>query len=146
MILQVGTNGIISFGEPFTFASPQPFPTVFPFIYENYLLAPFWADVDISPFFGSINDGSIKYEVHTTASNFSGSIDLIGRVSNFISNKTETTFEGSWMLVALWDEVPPFGGVFGQEVRIIRSWTLAILYSCSDSDRSIIIYKNTVSI
>ncbi len=129
VILQVGTNGIISFGEPFTSPSPQSFPTVYPFIHEKYLLAPFWADVDIS--YNGV--GSIKYEVHTTASNFSGSIDLIGRVSNFISNKTETKFEGSWMLVALWDEVPPYGSVFGQEVRIITSWTLAIVIQIDPS-------------
>lgn len=75
-------------------------------------MAPFWSDVDIRLF------GRIQYEVHTIADGVQGSIDLIAQVNNYIYNSTETTFEGTWMLVALWDEVHPHNGFFpGPEVR-----------------------------
>ena len=45
--LQVGTNGIISFGRPYYFWYPQRFPTRYPWIRDTYVAAPFWHDVDI---------------------------------------------------------------------------------------------------
>ena len=45
--VQVGTNGIISFGRPFYFWYPRNFPTPYPWIRDTFVAAPFWHDVDI---------------------------------------------------------------------------------------------------
>lgn len=97
---QIGTNGVISFEQPFTHHIPSLFPSDLTFISSAYLLAPFWSDVDISFY------GSIFYEVHATPSS-----PLLSQVNEFISNYTETDFTGRWMLVAQWDEVHQFPGL-----------------------------------
>ena len=98
--LQVGTNGYFSFGTRRTVYTPSRFSfTSTP----NYLVAPFWADIDIR-----IN-GSISYEVHSTSAG-SSSIALLNRVSTFISNQKNTQFSGNWMLVASWSQVPAYSG------------------------------------
>ena len=55
--MQVGTNGIISFGRPFYFWYPQSFPTRYPWIREAYVAAPFWMDIDIR------SQGDVLYSV-----------------------------------------------------------------------------------
>ena len=64
------------------------------------LVAPFWADIYIvnSP-------GRIFYEVHETNASF---VPLT-RVSSFISSQLGILFHGSWMLVAHYNNVLPFG-------------------------------------
>ena len=98
--LQVGTNGYFSFGTPQTVYTPSLFSSTSPY---NYLVAPFWADIDISI------HGSISYEVHSTSAG-SSSIALLNRVSTFISNQQNTQFSGNWMLVATWSQVSQVGG------------------------------------
>ena len=98
----MGTNGVISFGRTFLRHLPVEFPSPFPEVYTNYILAPFWADVDIRLI------GAIYYETHTMAVN--GSRDLLNRVSSFITFKTGEEFQGNWMIVALWDDVHPYNG------------------------------------
>ena len=93
--LQVVTNGFFSFGNAITDFSPSLFPAE-----HNYLVAPFWADVNIA----GGNGGEILYEVH------SGSNARIDEVSRFVSQQFSTTFQGQWMLITEWKEVPPFGG------------------------------------
>ncbi len=83
----------MSFGGSFTSFSPQIFP-VFPIV-----VAPFWSDVDISN-----GVGTIRYEVHTGASASS----LLTEVNNFIRNETGSQFNGAWMLLAEWYNVPAF--------------------------------------
>ena len=98
--LQVGTNGYFSFGTRQTVYSPSLFsPTSTP----NYLVAPFWADIDTNV------HGSISYEVHNTSAG-SSSTALLNRVSTFISNQQSTQFSGTWMLVASWYQVSPVDG------------------------------------
>ena len=46
LIIQVGDNGVISFGKPFLFYQPQQFPTINANIRNSFVVAPFWADVD----------------------------------------------------------------------------------------------------
>ena len=112
--LQVDTNGYFSFGTRQTVASPSLFSSTSPY---NYLVAPFWADIDISI------HGSISYEVHNTSAG-SSSIALLNRVSTFISNQQNTQFSGNWMLVASWSQVSAYSGssliVSGQ--HFISSW------------------------
>ena len=49
--------------------------------------------------------GSVKYEIHSDSSD-----PLLSQVNNFISNSTGIEFAGMWMLVAEWNQVPPFPG------------------------------------
>ena len=98
---QVGTNGIISFRDPFYFHAPQLFPGIFSDVIGAYLVAPFWGDVDIR------RAGNVLYEVMTEGASPEAA-DLIMEVSNFVSNQTSDDFSGTWMLVAMWDQVHPY--------------------------------------
>ena len=105
LLLQIGTNGVISFQQPFTHPVPYIFPSELTFISSAFLLAPFWSDVDISIY------GSIFYEVHSGANS-----SLISQVSSFISNHTGNDFIGTWMLVVQWDQVHEYIGIFNLPV------------------------------
>ena len=92
--LQVGTNGVISFQEGFSHHLPNPFPSELTFISSAFLLAPFWSDIDPSIY------GSIRYQIHDQFNSA-----FLSQVNDFISNYTESTFTGTWMLVVQWYEV-----------------------------------------
>ena len=94
--IQVITNGYLSFGRSHIDFSPELFPEE-----GRFLVAPFWADVDVSN-----GVGYIRYEVHTTSS----SSRVLSDVSDFIHDMTGSQFTGRWMLVAEWSDVPQFGG------------------------------------
>ena len=100
IVMQVGTNGYFSFGRRVASCCPSPFPNAF-----NYLVAPFWSDIDIT----RANGGEIYYQVHSRGNN-SVSDELLDEVSVFISSSQQTVFSGSWMLVATWDHVKAFSG------------------------------------
>ena len=91
--IQVGTNGY------FTFTG---YTGWIPFLFDGNtlpLVAPFFADIDISNGVGQIN-----YEVHTDDISDS----LLSQVNSLISDHAGTEFNGRWMLVATWDQVPPY--------------------------------------
>ena len=92
LFCQINTNGLISFGSPFTQFSPELFP-----IESRYLVAPFWSDVNIQ------RTGSIGYQVY---SNGSTETEI---VSQFISEEN-FIFTAEWMLIVEWNRVPRFGG------------------------------------
>ena len=56
--------------------------------------APYWIDNDPSV------KGNVSYEVHTTGS------PLINQVSDHISSSQSVQFNGTWMVVAFWWDVP----------------------------------------
>ena len=114
LLIQVGTNGIISFQQPFTHHIPSLFPSELTFISSAYLLAPFWSDVDIGIY------GSIFYEVHNNSNSL-----LISQVNRFLSNYTETDFNGTWMLVVQWDEVHQFPGFLTIPVRFNSEYIMS---------------------
>lgn len=92
--IQVGTNGYFTFigytgYTPFLFNEGTTLP----------LVAPFFADIDISNGVGQIN-----YEVHTDDISDS----LLSQVNSLINDHAGTEFNGRWMLVATWDQVPPY--------------------------------------
>ena len=96
--MQVGTNGYFTFEG---FLGYQPF-----LFDENTILslvAPFFTDIDISRGIGQIN-----YEIHTRSSSES----ILSLVNSIINKQTETEFNGNWLLVATWDNVPQFGGPY----------------------------------
>ena len=94
-LFQVSTNGFFSFDREVSFTNPQLFSPSFS---DAALVAPFWADNDISN-----RVGAISYEVHSSGS-------PISRVSTFISQQQQVQFSGSWMLLAEWNNVPQFNG------------------------------------
>lgn len=91
---QVITNGFLIFGVPDIDSSPSLFPSEL-----SFAVAPFWADVDISN-----GVGEIRYEVHNASSD-----PVIAEVSAFVSQQQQTVFQGEWLLVAEWRDVPEFG-------------------------------------
>ena len=59
-------------------------------------MAPFWADNDLRP------SGKVSYEVHNISTGYMSS------VSRYIRQQSGLSFEGSWMLVAEWRDVPEY--------------------------------------
>ena len=116
--MQVGTNGYFTF---------QYFTSFSPFIFnENItqsLVAPFFTDIDIS-----YGVGQIDYEIHTVTTSQS----ILSEVNSLINEHTQTEFNGEWLLVATWDNVPPFGFSFDNSVRkcsfvcVIQTYTLIL--------------------
>ena len=110
--IQVITNGYLSFGTSYIDFIPQLFPEG-----RQFLVAPFWADIDVSR-----GVGDIRYEVHTTSS--SGS--FLTDVSDFISNVTGSQFTGHWMLLVEWNDVPHFG----TSLDLVRTGLIHIYLQC----------------
>ena len=94
MYMQVGTNGIISFG---TTAYTAYRNSAFPGSTGRYLVAPYWDDIDIG------NGGKISYERFESSA-------LLDEVNAYIQRKIPTEFEGTWMLVAYYNAVEPNSG------------------------------------
>ena len=97
--IQVSTNGIISFSRAFPYHSPHFFPGT---SFYNFLVAPFWTDNDISS-----GIGSVSYQVHDSAT------ESLTWVSSFITQNHQIRFNGNWMLVAEWRNVPQYHGDAG---------------------------------
>ena len=74
-------------------------------------MAPFWSNNDISN-----RVGNISYEVHTEAN----SPELINLVSSFITQQEQVQFNGNWMLVARWNDVPQSGGSLANVSSIVH--------------------------
>lgn len=91
--MQIGTNGLISFGAIYNFPSAHNFP-LFPV--PLYLVAPFWADVDISG-----GNGDISYEIYDSGY-------FLDHVSAYIRRQKPSLFQGTWMAVAYWNAVHPY--------------------------------------
>ena len=104
IFLQVGTNGLLSFGSGYNSFISQVFPGSIA-IQSFYLVAPFWDDVDIR-----FDTGDISYEIHESGY-------YLDRVNAFIRQKRPTDFEGTWMMVVFYDAVHPFFGLFRPEVH-----------------------------
>ena len=79
-----------------------------------FVAAPYWADID------NRVAGEIWYETHASGQNSTESNQLLEKVSQFIrTQQNETTFSGSWMLVATWNESFPFSFANISEVSCI---------------------------
>ena len=103
-IPQVGENGVISFGNPWSYAWPSQFPTSWFWTRNGYVVAPFWSDNDIR------RAGTVGYAVINSGESQKGD-ELLRNVSSFIQhqkNGEADDFEGQWMLVAYWDRVHPY--------------------------------------
>lgn len=102
IIMQVGTNGIFSFSEPFYSPIPRRFPSTSSSVARAYLVAPYWDDIDIRI------AGNISYEVHSRNGDDLGSNQLLKTISNFVEESTSQSFNATWLLVAEWKEVHPW--------------------------------------
>lgn len=99
---QVGTNGVISFEDPWAFWYPETFPTSFQATREAFVVAPFWADHDIRL------EGEVSYQTYTFGDSDSNA--ALEYVSAFVRSRSNTAgnFTGRWMLVAQWTDVHPY--------------------------------------
>lgn len=114
---QVGTNGYFTFSN-FTGFTP------FPFSGGNSLslVAPFFADWDISD-----GSGSITYQMYDHF-NSTLSRTVVEEINNEINlNKKHRNFSAQWLLIAKWDNVTLFGNY--NTVSICPS-LLLFVFSC----------------
>ena len=106
---QVISHGLFAFDRGGSFSNPVLFPGSGS---SNLLVAPFWANHDTRMM------GEISYEVHNT------STGVMSQVSEFITEQL-STFQGTWMLVADWSNVPQQGS----SVRVSVG-TIHVLCTC----------------
>ena len=110
--LQISSNGLISFGVQFTAFRPQTFP-----ISVN-VVAPYWDDIDLR------TKGVVRYAVvddsHPTLS------CLLELTNDLIREEENVEFKASWLLVARWIDVCPFGDSNCIEVNIATMICLII--------------------
>lgn len=92
---------VSSFGREFPHTNPAVFPTLEPETFYSYVAAAFWGDADTRL------DGEVYYELHVAADN-PISEELIGRVNDFLAQEQGVDFDGNWMLVVHWNNIPPF--------------------------------------
>ena len=93
-IIQVNTNGILSFRSQFLSWTPQQFP-----FFGSPLIAPFWDDVNINRF------GNIFYRQSFDDTLLQRARDQIRESFSSSGNFTPTV-----LLIATWDRVAEFAG------------------------------------
>ena len=99
----MSSNGLLSFGSPFSSFSPELFPRSGP----PPIIAPYWTDIDLS---GGV--GGVRYTVYTTEN---GGF-YVDQVNEFLAATETSNFTVTTMLVAQWIDVCPFGNRFCSEV------------------------------
>lgn len=102
--LQVGDNGVISFGDPFSLWVPQPFPGIDNNVRSAHVVAPYWSDNDLR------REGNVSYEVFEFQKTGMHGDEVLITVSNYIMEEfgNATNFVGVYMILAEWNTVHPF--------------------------------------
>ena len=113
VILQINTNGVISFTAPVPTFTPEPFP-----IPGRFLIAPFWADVDTR------GTGEIYFKETIDE-------DLLIRATAVIKRATYqaaglSRFTPKWMLIATWYQVGYFSS--HTDLVIIKFYIFCFTY------------------
>ena len=117
IILQIGTNGVISFGKPFHLWHPRQFPSNDPPVYSANILAPYWSDNDIRKS-GNISYGSFQYTDGAEGiNNLLEDVSL--HIRTFYSNALD--FQGNFMIVAQWNQVHPFPHGSSDQITIANN-------------------------
>ena len=76
-------------------------------------MAPFWAAIDGA----RIDQGTISYEIFESGY-------FLEQINAFIQRKRPTSFEGTWMLVAYYNEVVPYFGTGEVYVNLMHVYVL----------------------
>ncbi len=104
---QVGTNGLVSFETPYYGWWATNFPSIYPCIRNSYIVAPFWNDYDIrlrgNIWYSTIYADGLPAEHYNTT--------VLYTWSRFIAHQTGInpySFQGTWALVATWEDVPHY--------------------------------------
>lgn len=90
-LLQVNTNGVLSFRSPFFDFVPRPFPLST----NEILIAPFWDDFNV------LQGGQILFRQSNDG-------DLLTQVGTAISDAFMWEFSPTLLFIATWDGVPGF--------------------------------------
>ena len=109
--LQINQDGFFSFGSSYTSSVPHTFSLTSP---HHYIVAPFWGDIY------TYYTGSIRYQIFTT-----GAAQL-DTVSLFIRRQINSSFSGTWMLVAYWSSVPEYGHSSSIVRELAHIWIISI--------------------
>ena len=76
-------------------------------------MAPFWDDINIA----GVDRGTISYE--TFESGY-----FLEQVNAFLQRIRPTSFEGTWMLAAKYNEVHPYSGTGDVSVNLVHAYML----------------------
>ena len=91
--MQVSTNGVVSFGAPFTNPSSRPFPLST----SDILLAPFWDNSNVE------NGGQVLFRL-------SDNQTLLNEVGSTINDTLEFDFTPTMLFIVTWSGTPEIGG------------------------------------
>ena len=91
---------MISFGRPFYFWYPSPFPGNY-YQRRSYVVAPYWTDNDIR------RSGEVYYETFVKGRSKSED-NALNKLNQYLRTNTEQHFSGTFMILAEWQEVHPY--------------------------------------
>ena len=120
--MQISSNGLISFGSGFESYVSQSFPIPF------NVIAPYWDDIDLR------NKGVVRYATithsHPTLS------CLLDQTNDLIDELENVEFNATWLLVARWIDVCPFGdnSCFEVCVRYLKRVFACLFKGCYNYD------------
>ena len=94
IIMQVSTNGVVTFGSEFTNAYyPRPFPLRRTYMYK--LIAPFWDNSNVR------NGGQVLFRL-------SDNQTLLNQVGSTINDTLEFDFTPTMIFIATWSGLPEY--------------------------------------
>ena len=91
IIMQVSTNGVVSFGSALNYYSSRPFPL------RYAIIAPFWDLSNVE------NGGHILFRLSENQT-------LLNQVGSIINDHLEYDFTPTMLLIVTWDRIPEFSG------------------------------------
>ena len=100
--MQIGSNGIISFGDVY---NPHVNAEFTNSLLGKYRVAPFWDDINTE------DGGTISYE--TFESGY-----YLEQVNAYIQRQRQNTFQGTWMINVYYKEVAPYSDSGGDSRRV----------------------------
>ena len=93
IMMQVSTNGILSFGSHFIDPDSHPFPLST----SDILIAPFWDDSNVE------NGGQVLFRL-------SDNQTLLNKVGSTINDTLEFDFTPTMLFIVTWRGIPEFDG------------------------------------
>ena len=97
----MANNGLLSFDSPYGSFSNRPFPST---LSSRYLVAPFWDDADTR-----FDSGLVSFVIYESGY-------VLDYVSAFLRRTNPSNFQGTWMMITLWEAIHPFPAFFTSEV------------------------------